>query len=59
MYIYTLVLTKDSLFVVALFYSDIKVILKAVCKTANDDENAPFFTVIEREQGARMVFPAS
>ena len=48
-YIYILPVTSDSLFVVALFWCHIKVILKAVYKTVNDDETVPCYTVTECE----------
>lgn len=48
-YIYILPVTRDSLFVVTLFWCRIKVILKAVYKTVNNDETAPCCTVIEYE----------
>jgi hypothetical protein len=46
-YIYILPVTRDSLFVVALFWCRIKVILKAVYKTVNDVETVLCYMVIE------------
>jgi len=48
-HIYMLPVTWDSLFLVTIFWCRIKVILKAVYKTVNEDETIPCYTVIECE----------